>query len=477
VTKQGRRAGIGANPWNRTKIVATLGPATTGPAVIRDLVAAGMDVARLNFAHGSSAEHALRVRRVRHAARRLGRPVGILQDLPGPKLRVGRGLSAEIALRKGQEIFLTGERRRGADHGIPVAYPALTRDVKPGDPVFIADGMVRLTVLAVKDGRARCRVDSGGVVRSGNGVNLPGSRLSLSAFTACDKRHLDFGLRIGVDFVGISFAATAQDVSRVRDYARRQNRAPFLIAKIERREALKNLKAVIEASDGVMVARGDLGVEIPFSEVPGAQEEIIFQARQAGKPVIVATQMLESMLEQPRPTRAEVSDAANAVLDGADALMLSGETSVGRFPVHAVRALNEIIRAAELRPAFGSRSRETAARDAADVVVKNACRLAQDVSARAVAVLAPSAAARASRFRPGMPILLFVNHETLWRRFTVYAGVEAVPRKSAGASDTLPARVGASLRRQGWIRRGERFVLLAAGRTGQDAGTLRIATA
>jgi len=425
-------------PFNRTKIVATLGPASSDPAVMRRMVQAGLDVFRLNFAHGTYPEFAGLIARVREVSRRLSHPVGILQDLPGPKLRVG-ALSSDVELHRGDDAVLVAGRT-GPAGTIPVTYPELSRDLKPGHEVFIADGLIRLLVRSVKGGRVLCRVANGGTVRRGNGVNLPRSPLSLRAFTLEDARHLVFGLAHGVDFVGISFVGTKEDVDRVRAFCRRRGRAPFLIAKIERRLAVENLDDILESADGIMVARGDLGVEFPFFKVPGLQEDIVARARGRGRPVIVATQMLESMIQNPRPTRAEATDVATAAREGADAVMLSGETAVGKYPVAAVEALRSVIGETERRV----RSPEdiSGAGDLSDAVAREACRVAASVGARWIVVPTRSGAtaARVSHHRPDAPILALTADEGLRRRFSLYWGLDTGP---------LPAAVG----RAGIVRR------------------------
>jgi len=448
--------------WSRAKVIATLGPASSSETVVRDLVRHGMDVARLNFSHSSHGEQAARARAVRKAAKLWGRPIGILQDLPGPKIRLGLLPSEGVFLKRGQEVFLTPDP---AGPGIPVLYPRLREDLKPGQPVFIADGAIRLMARKTTSHGVLCGVAAGGRLRAGNGVNLPRSNLSLRAFTAADRRHLEFGLGLDVDFVGVSFAGSAADMTAARSFAAARGRAPFLIAKIERRAAVKNLKSVIEASDGVMVARGDLGVEVPFADIPGLQEEILYQARRQGKPAIVATQMLESMIESPRPTRAEVTDAANAVLESADALMLSGETAVGKYPVEAVKALNAIIRRTERRRSRLHQPEDLNLRDASDIITREAVDLAVGLSAKALVVLTRSgnAAARVSRLRPSMPTLAFSRREVVRRRFALYGGVDVLALTPPEASEASVAWTRRTLRTRGWARPGESVVILSDG--------------
>lgn len=446
----------------RSKIVATWGPATSSPAVIRALLAHGVDVMRFNFAHSTPSDHVKNFKMLRRLARDFDWPVGILQDLPGPKIRVG-SLPPEGRLLKRYEevVLMVAGRGRPGPHILPIRYARLAEDLKPGHSVYIADGKIRLTVTRVRGEKVHCRVITDGLVRAGNGVNLPHSHLSLRAFTPADQKLFEVGLAAGADFVGLSFVGAAADLQSARSYARRLGHSPFLIAKIERREALRNLRSVVAASDGVMVARGDLGVEIPFADIPGAQEEIVFESRRQGKPVIVATQMFESMLENPRPTRAEVTDAANAVLEGADALMLSGETSVGKYPVEAVKALDAVISEAERRRSDAHGFAPLPPRDASDVVVENACAMAEGLGAQALVALTRSGltAARTSRQRPRKPVVTFVKDESLRRRLSLYAGVQA-RRALTGAGHEWLRRAMTRLR---VARPGQAVVVLSAG--------------
>lgn len=314
----------------QTKIIATLGPSSASPKVFEKLVKEGINVARLNFAHGTHSEHAKSIQTVRRIATKAQIPIGLLQDLPGPKLRVGVLPDLSTTLRQEEGVVLISSHKSVSKKIIPVPYPNLTKDLKPGHVVYIADGLIRLSVQSVKSGQVQCVVANGGTVRTGNGINMPYSSLNLGAFTKEDERHLEFGLKNQVDFVGVSFVGRANDLDRVRSFCQNHGKNPFLIAKIERRQALRHLAGILEKADGLMVARGDLGVEFPFSQIPGLQNDIVSMAHQKGKPVIVATQVLESMIQNPRPTRAEATDIANAIIEGTDAIMLSGETSIGK---------------------------------------------------------------------------------------------------------------------------------------------------
>lgn len=329
-------------PDHKTKIVATIGPASESPDVLEQLIRAGMNVARLNFSHGTLAEHAERISRIRAAARATGRRVAILADLPGPKMRLGSIQPEPIELAAGAPFTLTTEPVVGDARRVSVSFQRLPQVVKPGDRLFLNDGLVQVTVEQVAGPEVHCRVLVGGELRSRKGLNLPGIDLGLSAFTEQDRACLEFALRHGVDAVSQSFVERAADVQAVRQAAAALGHHPFLIAKIERAGALKRLDEILQAADGLMVARGDLGVEVPIEQIALVQKQLIAQASQVGKPVIIATQMLESMTSSRLPTRAEATDVANAILDGADCLMLSGESAVGQYPVEAVAMLARI---------------------------------------------------------------------------------------------------------------------------------------
>jgi pyruvate kinase len=327
----------------KSKIVCTIGPASRDSVLLKKLLEVGMDVARLNFSHGRPEEH----RAVLDELRRLKSGVTIMQDLAGPKIRIGMIRAGHARLHEGGRFTLTTKELQGDEKKVYVSYPALASDVKAGDDVFLSDGIIHLKVESVEGQNVRCRIVHGGMLTSRKGLNLPGVRLSTPAVTEKDLGDLAFGLEMGVDFVALSFVSAAAEVKRVKDMIAAKKASALVVSKIERREALANLDRIIEASDAVMVARGDLGVEIPPEEVPIVQKTIVAKCRERGRPVIIATQMLESMVSSERPTRADVSDIANAVIDGADALMLSAETATGRFPVESVEMMSRVIERAE----------------------------------------------------------------------------------------------------------------------------------
>src|SRR5919205_1900037 len=340
----------------RAKIVATLGPASHDPETLQKLLEHGVDVARLNFSHGRHEDHAEVLDRIRAASRRLVKAVAVLQDLQGPKIRTGplKAGKVGVLLEPGSDITITTEGDfLGDEKLVSTTYRHLAEDVRPGDRLLVDDGLLELRVLKTDGVRAACEVVEGGVLKEHKGINLPGVALRAQALSEKDRRDLAFGLAHGIDYVGLSFVRTAEDVALCRTEMERFGRVVPIIAKIEKPEALDNMDAIIAATDGLMVARGDLGVEIQPERVPTLQKEMLRKANKAGKPVIVPTQMLESMIEHPRPTRAEATDVANAVWDGADAVMLSGESASGRYPLLAVQMMDRIVREAEAHLQLG----------------------------------------------------------------------------------------------------------------------------
>jgi pyruvate kinase len=334
-------------PLNKTKIVCTIGPASESPAVMEQMIRAGMNVARLNFSHGDFASHRRVIENIRAAARVAGKPVAILADLPGPKIRLGQLTREPIELKPGDSLSLTTEEIVGDSQRMSVTFAGLPRAVRPGHTIFLNDGVIQLEVAAVEGTEIRCRVQVGGEVRSRKGLNLPGIDLGITAFTEHDHACLKFALENGVDAVSQSFVESAADIATVRDAASALGHETFVIAKIERSLALDHLEAILRAADGIMIARGDLGVEIPIERIAVVQKRLTREANLLGKPVITATQMLESMTESRRPTRAEATDVANAILDGTDCVMLSGESALGKYPVDTVAMLAKIAAATE----------------------------------------------------------------------------------------------------------------------------------
>jgi pyruvate kinase len=430
------------------KIVCTIGPSSIAEGIIEQMARAGMDVARLNFSHGTHAEHRQAIERIRSVEGRIGKPIAILQDLQGPKIRLGTFAGGGVVLRRGDVFTLTTERVTGTAERASISYAGFAKDVKAGDRVLIDDGRMALDVEDVRGEDVPCRVVTGGMVKDHKGVNLPRTALRLPALTEKDREDLQFGLRHGADYIGVSFVRSAADLLEVREVVNEFRSDAQVVAKLERPEALGRLDEILNATAAVMVARGDLGVEMAIEEVPIAQKEILRRARIARTPVIVATQMLESMITNLRPTRAEVSDVANAVLDGTDAVMLSAESATGAYPVEAVRVLDRIIRRTEAafppqtmdRPRRGEVSFPQAMSDAASFS-------AQELKARAIVAFTQSGytARLISQDRPPVPIVAFTPHERVRRRLALDWGV--VPRvlKSQTSIDQMVMDIEASL--------------------------------
>lgn len=421
----------------KTKIVCTIGPASESYTTIEKLARAGMDVARLNFSHGTYEEHAQRIERVRRASATLGRPLAVLQDLPGPKIRTGKLKAKKVWLKEGQEIVLTSETILGDEHRVSVTLESLPGDVRRRDSIFINDGIIRLEVLDTTETEIRCTIVTGGLLTQMKGINVPGVKLSTEAVTEIDLRHLEFGLDHGIDFVALSFIRNAADVARAKQFIRGRNADVPVIAKIERREALKNIDEIIAIADGIMVARGDLGVEVPLQRVPVEQKTIVAKCSAAGKPVIVATQMLESMVYAPRPTRAEASDVANAIFDGADAVMLSEETATGKFPVKAAGMMASIAtEAATALPYHSilSHKMETLISRPDDAISLAACNTAECLGATAILAFTTSGstAMHVAKYRPRCPVLAITPHEHVLRRLALVWGlIPHIARESA----------------------------------------------
>ena len=456
------------------KIVATVGPASEDETTLRALITAGVDVIRLNFSHGTHEQHAVVLQRVREISHRLGKAVAVLQDLQGPKIRVGQLPQDPLTLTPGQTVVLypqhtppppTAEQTTA----IPVDFPDLPRIARTGGRILLDDGHLELHTVAVEKTWVRATVVLGGVLSSHKGINFPGTPLDIPGFTEKDENDLAFGLAQGVDAVAVSFVRSAADIARVRQaiaqMAPEQADLP-IIAKLERPEALQNLHEIIHAADGVMVARGDLGVELPPQQVPIAQKEIITMANHHAKLVITATQMLDSMIHAPRPTRAEASDVANAVFDGTDAVMLSGETAVGDYPVESVKMMDAIVREAEMHfPQWGhlAEVETSATRDDARSLTRAARELAheRDVAAIAVFTQTGRTAVLMSKARPRVPIFAFTPEERTYRRLSMYWGVVPQQVPFANTVETMLRHVEAALRAATPIEPGQQVVVIS----------------
>ena len=413
----------------RAKIVATVGPSSNDEFTLQGLMQAGMNVARLNFSHGEHEEHARLIRTLRDISHRLGKPLCIMQDLQGPKIRTGK-LKNDIELQADQSLILSTQVNGNQPQKIPVDFEDLPRFVHPGSRILLDDGNLELAVTAVADNDVETKVVLGGILKSNKGINLPDANLTIPAFTEKDEEDLIFGLKQGVDMIAMSFIQSAEDVQRVRQAINKhdhRSQAP-IIAKLERPEALDNLEEIIAVADGVMVARGDLGVEMPPETVPIAQKRIIDEANRQGKLVITATQMLDSMINNPRPTRAEASDVANAIFDGTDAVMLSGETASGKYPIPSVKMMASIIEEAEQHVNQWSQRRtiEVAAKGNDALLITRAAReLAHDVNVYAIGVFTQSGltARLMSKAFPRVPIVGFTPEPKTYNRMAMYWGV------------------------------------------------------
>ncbi|MGA8845748.1 MAG: pyruvate kinase [Nocardioides sp.] len=462
----------------RAKIVCTLGPATSSERRIRELVYAGMDVARLNMSHGTHEDHAESYRLVREAADASGHGVGIFADLQGPKIRLATFAGGPVVLQRGQRWTITTRVVPGDATVAGTTYQGLPGDVSPSDPILIDDGKVRLRVVAVEGTEVITEVLVGGAVSNHKGINLPGVAVSVPALSEKDIADLRFALSLSVDFIALSFVRNAADADDVRAIMREVGVVLPVIAKIEKPQAIDNLDEVIQAFDGFMVARGDLAVECPLEDVPFLQKQIVQKARLNAKPVIVATQMLESMITSPAPTRAEASDVANAVLDGADAVMLSGETSVGDHPIHTVETMARIITATEGHALDGTDSGRFTTIDwdphtTGGVIAKAAAEVAERVGATYVVAFTQSgdSAKRLSRMRSAIPVLAFTPEDRVRSQLSLSWGVETFRTQSVEHTDQMVRQVDEQLLQVGRVQEGDLVVIVAGSPPGIPGST------
>jgi len=447
----------------KTKIICTIGPASGTPEIIARLVRLGMDVARLNFSHGSHLEHREKIDTIRAVSGELGKPVAILQDLGGPKIRVGEIGEPGIHLEPGQTFTLTSRVDTHGKHRVSVSYGNLPREVKPGDQILLADGMMELVVRQTDQTDIVCEVITGGVLTSRKGINVPTGTLLPDAMTEKDREDLRFGIGSGVDYVALSFVKTAGDIMAVKEIIGEEGRQIPVIAKIEKHEALDHMEEIMEVADGIMVARGDLGVEIPLENVPHLQKSLIRKANALGKPVIIATQMLRSMVDAPRPTRAEATDVANAVLDGADAVMLSEETASGSYPTEALQYMIRIAESAERNYPHAKYLQLMPRNNVSESVSYASCILADHLDT--AAIVAPtqsgSTAMNISRFRPKARIIALSPVESVVRRLTLYWGVTPSHIPEAENTDELIESAASLALATDEIEEGDRVVITA----------------
>ncbi|WP_138734933.1 pyruvate kinase [Modestobacter excelsi] len=446
----------------RAKIVCTLGPATGSLEQITALVEAGMDVARLNFSHGKHEDHARAYRLVREATDKVGRAVAVLADLQGPKIRLGTFADGSVLWESGSRVCITVEDVEGTAERVSTTYKDLAHDARVGDRLLVDDGKLALTVVEVSGPDVFCLVLEGGQVSNNKGLSLPGVAVSVPAMSDKDTEDLRFALSLGVDFVALSFVRSAKDVELVREVMRQEDVEVPVIAKLEKPEAVENLEAIVNAFDGIMVARGDLGVELPLEQVPLVQKRAVQAARERNKPVIVATQMLESMIENSRPTRAEASDVANAVLDGADAVMLSGETSVGKFPIIAVRTMEKIIAAVETEQVMvPDLVKQVKHRSVAIVRAAKEIGETLDVSALAAFTSTGRTPQRLAALHTRLPILAFTTDPRVRSRLALSWGVETFLVPEVTHTDDMVGQVDFSLLSIGRLHEGDNVVIVA----------------
>lgn len=452
----------------RTKILTTLGPATDNPKVLGEMIRAGADVVRLNFSHGEAAAHAKRVQMVREVADQVGKWVAVLGDLQGPKIRIDRFVEGKVLLNEG-EIFtldVSLEKKAGTQQSVGVAYKNLPNDVRGGDTLLLNDGLIVLEVLDVDGPRIRTRVVVGGELSDNKGINKQGGGLTAGALTDQDREHIRLAAELGVDYMAVSFARDGADMDEARHLLRKEGGHGHLVAKIERSEALVNLDRIIMASDAVMVARGDLGVEVGYAELTGLQKHIIAACRKRNRVVITATQMMESMIHNPVPTRAEVSDIANAVMDGTDAVMLSGESAVGKYPVKAVATMSQVILGAEKYESSHTpvrhRSDHAGFEKTDEAIAMAVMYTANHLKVKAIVALTESGSTPLwmSRIRADIPIYAFTRHEETRRRVTLYRGVYPVTFDITHTNaQLLYADIFKLMLKQGMVEQGDRIIL------------------
>ncbi len=442
--------------------MATLGPTTSSEEALSRLIGAGANVIRLNFSHGRHQDHEAAIQRIRSIAQKNGKVVAILQDLQGPKVRIGRLRAASYLLKRNALFRLLKNNVVGDGEAAASDYPDLYKKVQPGDAVLINDGSIALRVLEIVKGEIHCRVVEGGILQSQKGVNVPGRELGFPALTTKDKRDLAFGLANGVDYIALSMVRTAQDVRTLKKMIEKAKKNVPVIAKLEQAMAIQNLEEIMAVADGVMVARGDLGVELPLEQVPTLQKEIIKMANKAHIPVITATQMLESMVENTRPTRAEVSDVANAIYDGTDAVMLSGETASGKHPIKSVQMMARIIVAVEGHLAMQQPHLEKGLSPPA-AVSHAACMLSYQIDAKAIvtSTLSGGSALRLSKYRPNIPIIAFTPNEEVKRRMALFWGVEPYDMSLLKRTDDVLEEMVKGVRSARVAKKGDVLVMVS----------------
>jgi pyruvate kinase len=458
---------------NQTKTVCTIGPASHSEEILRELIRKGMDVARLNFSHGTKEEHARIFHLIRKISGQLGKPVAVLQDLAGPKVRVGDIPPPGVHLQNGARFILTTSSVAGSEKKVSVSYNNLTKVVQTGDPILLADGTIELEVDAISGDEILCRVITGDILTAHKGLNLPTRSLDIPALTDKDKHDMQFGLDLGVDLIALSFVRNKLDIIEAKRIVETHQSPVPVIAKIEKHEAVNNIDDILEAADGIMVARGDLGVDIPLENVPIVQKDIIKKSNHKGKPVITATQMLRSMTESPRPTRAEATDVANAVLDGTDAVMLSEETAVGTYPVKSVEFMQRIIQSAESRYSHHLFLDRKPQKDVSLSVAYASCHMADQLNAEAIVARTQTGqtAGFISRYRPRQNIIaLSPNPETV-RRLCLYWGITPFKTPNPTGADDMIEQAAESALKTGLVKKGQIVVITSGHPVGRPGST------
>lgn len=452
--------------FNKTKIVATVGPASNSKEMLRALIKEGVDVFRLNFSHGTHEDHAKVIQHVKELNEELGTKICLLQDLQGPKIRVNE-MEPDVVITRGQDLVITTKEVLGNSQVVSTSYKNLPKDVKVGDMILIDDGKIELKIKEVRNEEVLTEVVYGGLLKSRKGINLPFTKVSAPSLTEKDLKDLEFGLQNDVDWIALSFVRKAFDIQSMRAIIDSHNSPARIVAKIEKPEALSNIDEIIAETDGVMVARGDLGVEIWMEEVPMVQKMLVEKCNKAGKPVIVATQMMESMIENPRPTRAETNDVANAVMDGADALMLSAETASGKYPLEVIRSMVRTVASVEKNPKIYYHFRnvdKNSPKYIHDNFVLAACKLAKDVGAKAIVGMTQSGytAFQSSAYRPNANIFVFTSNQSLLNKINLVWGSQGYFYDKTNSTDETISDVESTLKRDGHVKTGDIIIILAS---------------
>jgi pyruvate kinase len=452
--------------YNKTKIVATVGPASNTKEMLRALVREGVDVFRLNFSHGTHEDHLKVIHFVREINKELGTTVSLLQDLQGPKIRI-QEMQPDTVIERGQKLTITSRQILGNSEICSTSYTSLPTDVNVGDMILIDDGKIELKVTGKNDTDVHTEVVYGGPLKSRKGINLPFTKVSAPSLTEKDLKDLEFGLKNDLDWIALSFVRKASDIEELREMINKSGAGSRIVAKIEKPEALSNIDDVIAATDAVMVARGDLGVEIWLEEVPMVQKMLVEKCNKLGKPVIVATQMMESMIENPRPTRAETNDVANAVMDGADAVMLSAETAAGKYPIEVIRSMVRTIASVEKNQRMYFRFRDVDPNSPTaihDNFVLAACKLAKDIGAKAIVGMTQSGytAFQSAAYRPNANIFVFTSNKSLLTKINLVWGAQAYHYDKVNSTDETIADVEKTLKAEGHVKSGDIFLVLAS---------------